>query len=69
MMPVKSGWVDGFAGDDAGGDALDRVGFLRFDRALAVDRAADGVDHAAEEALADGNGEQLAGRGDLVAFP
>jgi hypothetical protein len=60
--------VDGLADHDAGGDFLDRVGFLGIDRALAVDGAAEGVNHAAEEGAADGDGEELAGGGDLVAF-
>ena len=59
---------NGFTDDDAGGDLLDRIGFLGIDRAFAVDRTAERVDDAAEEGLADGHGEQLAGGRDLVAF-
>ena len=41
-------WAHGFV------RLFDRVGFLGLDRALAVDRSAQGVDDAAEQTLADG---------------
>jgi hypothetical protein len=60
----EEGLGDRFALDDAGGDLLDGIeGFGFLDRALAVDGIAEGVDDAAEEALADGHGEELAGGG------
>src|SRR5690606_23307479 len=59
---------NGFADDDAGGDLFDRVGFLAVDRAFAVHGAAEGIHDAAEQGLANGNGEKLAGGGDFIAF-
>ena len=60
--------VDGLAGDDARGDLLDGVALGGDDRALAVERVAEGVDDAAEEALADGDGEEAAGGLGFHAF-
>ena len=47
--------------DDARGDFFNGVGGVVRDRALAIDRAAEGVHDAAEETLADGHGEEFAG--------
>ena len=47
--------------DDARRDLLHRIVRGGGDLALAVDRLAEGVDHAAEHAFADRHGEQLAG--------
>ena len=60
--------VDGLARDDARGDLLDRVAFAGDDGALAVERVAEGVDDAAEEALADGDGEEATGGLGFHAF-
>ena len=45
-----------------GRDLLDRIRRVARDRALAVERLAERVDDAAEQALADGHLQQLAGR-------
>jgi hypothetical protein len=60
--------VDRFTGDHAGGDLFDHVGELGVDRALAVDRLAQGVDHAAEQLGADGHFQNAARALDGVAF-
>ncbi len=46
----------GLAADDAGGLHLHAARLGGVDRALAVDRLAQGVDHAAEQRVADGHG-------------
>src|SRR5690606_3722764 len=58
----------GFAGDDARRDLLDRRGSRGFDRALAVDRVAERVHHAAEQAFAHRHLEDAPGRLDRVAL-
>ena len=60
--------LDGLALDDVRRAAFDRAEFLRVDRALAVDRLAEGVDHAAEQFFADGHGQHAPGALDEVAF-
>ena len=67
-MPVWSGGVDVLALDHAGGDALDRPGLVGRDRTLAVDRLAEGVDHAADQRVADRHRGDPAGGADLVAL-
>jgi hypothetical protein len=47
---------------------LDAAALVGHDRALAVDRVAERVDHAAEQALADGHVDDRAGALDAVAF-
>ena len=59
---------DGLPADDPGRDLFNRIRDVARDRALAVDRFAEGVDDAAEEALADRHREQLARCLDLAAF-
>ena len=54
--------------DDAGRDALDRHADGAADRALAVERVAEGVDDAAEQTLAGRDLHDAAGAADLVAF-
>ena len=56
------------ARDDARGLHFDAHALVGHDRALAVDRIAEGIDHAAEQALADRNVDDGAGALDLVAF-
>ena len=60
--------ADGFAPDDAGRDFFHRIKGVSLDRPFAVNRLAERVHHAAEQSLAHGHGEQLAGRLDLLAF-
>ena len=62
-------FVHRLAGDDAGRLDVDAaaLGDVR-DRALAVDRFAQRIDHAAEQALADRNVHDLAEAADFVAF-
>src|SRR3546814_13020119 len=57
-----------FPRDDAGRLHLHALALGVFDRAFAVDRIAETVDHAAEQALADGNIDDRAGTADGVAF-
>ena len=56
------------AGDDAGRLDLDLAHRLGGDRALAVDRLAERVDHAADELVADRDRGDLAGALDLVVL-
>src|SRR5690606_29448261 len=60
--------LDRLALDDAGRLELDAAALLRLDRALAVDRLAERVDHAAEQGLADRNVEDAPGALDGVAL-
>ena len=60
--------VHRLARDDAGRLDLDEAALGRGDRALAVDRVAEPVDHAAEQALADRHVDDGAGALDGVAF-
>ena len=60
--------MHGLAGDDAGSLDLDTGRSQCVDGALAVDGLAEGVDDAAERALADGNVHDGAGALDRVAF-
>ncbi len=60
--------VDGLAGDHARGDLLDHVGHLGVDRALAVDRLAQRVHHAADQLGADRHFQDAARALDGVAF-
>ena len=62
------GRIDALAEGDAGGDALDRSGLGRADRALAVDGVPEGIDDAADELVADGHLDDAAGGAHLVAF-
>ena len=59
---------DRLALDDAGSLELGGARLGRVDLALVVKRAPERVDHAAEELLADGDLEELAGALDLVAL-
>ena len=59
---------DGFSFDDAGGVALDGTHFLGRDGALAVDGLAQSVNHAADECLAHGDGNDLPGALDQTAL-
>jgi len=55
-------------GDDAGCLELDRADFGGLNGSQAVQGLAQGVDHAAHDAVADGHGVNLAGTLDRVAF-
>ena len=68
LMPVWTGVSTRLADDDARGDALDRAGLRRLDRALVVERPAQRVDDAAEQRLADRDLDHAAGGLDGVAF-
>ena len=56
------------AGNDAGRLHVDAALLARLDRALAVDRIAESIDHAAEQRLADRHLDDGAGALDDVAF-
>src|SRR6478735_8274743 len=60
--------VDRFARNDAGRLDVDALAFGGLDRTLAVDRIAERVDDAAEQALADGGVDDGAGALDGLAF-
>ena len=60
--------VDRLADDDVGGDGFRRAGAAGGDGALAVQRAAQGVDHPADEGVADGDFDDAAGGTDAVAL-
>src|SRR3984957_8606447 len=60
--------VDRFARNDAGRLDVDALAFGRLDRALAVDRIAERIDHAAEQALANRRTDDGAGALDGLAF-
>src|ERR1019366_4638172 len=60
--------VHGLARDDAGRLDVDAAALLGGDRALAVDRIAERVDHAAEQSLADRHVHDRAGALDRLAF-
>ena len=60
--------LHGLALDDAGRLPLDGPRLGRFDRAEPVDRVPERVDDAAEEALADGHGRDLAGAAHRLAL-
>ena len=68
FRPVCIGWLDRLAGDHARGDLFDHVGHLGVDRALAVDRLAQRVDHAADQLGADRHFQDAARALDGVAF-
>ena len=59
---------DRTAADDPGRQLLDRIRHRARDRALAVERLAERVDDASEQALADRHLQQPPGRADFVAF-
>ena len=56
LMPVCMRLAHGLAADDAGGLHLHAARLGGVDRALAVERLAEGVDDAAEQGVADGHG-------------
>ena len=60
--------VHRFARNDAGRLDVDALALVRLDRALAVDRIAERVHHAAEQALADRHVDDGAGALDRLAF-
>ena len=68
LMPVCTGVSTGWRDDDARGDALDRAGLGGVDRALAVERLAERVDHPADQRVADRHLDDAAGGLDLVAL-
>ena len=68
MMPVCTGWLTGLRRMMPGASFSTGYATSLGDRALAVERLAERVDHAAEQALADRHLQQLAGGADFVAF-
>ena len=68
LMPVCTRSVDGLADDDVGRHLLDRPGGGGVDRTFTVEGAAQGVDDAANQGIADGDFNNLAGGADPVAF-
>ena len=68
LMPVCSGSFTGWRSTMPGRLDLDRAELVGVDRALAVDRLAERVDHAAEQRLADRHLQHAAGALDRVAF-
>ncbi len=68
MIPVWSARIDVLAKDDARSDPLDRAGLVGLDRALAVDRLAEGVDDAPDQGVADRHRGDAPGGPDLVAL-
>ena len=59
---------NGLAVDNAGSNLFDDVEEFRVDRTLAVDRLTESVHNAADKFRTNGNGKNLAGRLDQVAF-
>ncbi|MND74633.1 hypothetical protein D3C80_662300 [compost metagenome] len=60
--------VDRLTPDHARSDLLDRIGFLGIDRAFAVDRVAQGIDHATQQFRTNRNLEDAAGALGAHAF-
>ena len=69
LMPVCIGSLTGWRWHDVGRLDLELAALGRLDVALAVERAAERVDHAAEEAVADRDREHVAGAADLPGPP
>ena len=67
-MPVCSGSLHRLALHHAGRLQLEGAALVGLDLAEAVDRGAERVDDAAEEAVADGHREDLAGTADRLAL-
>jgi hypothetical protein len=68
MMPVWTGWLTFLRVMIPGGGLLHRIGGVGLDRPFAVERLAERVHHAPEQALAHRHLQQLAGATDLVAL-
>src|ERR1700730_14158607 len=68
LQPGRHRLVDRLARNDAGRLDVDTLAFRRLDRSLAVDRIAERIDHAAEQALADRGIDDGAGALDGLAF-
>ncbi len=68
LMPVCSGSRTGCRPATPGAMNLDRPPLGGDDRALAVERIAQRIEHAADHRVADRHGQQLAGALDLVPF-
>ncbi len=68
LMPVCSGSLTGCRTMMPGATISTSREVIRLDRAEAVDRAAQGVHHAAQQGRADRHLEHAAGAADLVAF-
>src|ERR1700722_16688439 len=68
LQPGRHRLVDRFARDDAGRLDVDAHALVGLDRALAVDRIAERIDHAAEQALANRRIDDRTGALDGLAF-
>ncbi len=68
LMPVCMRLLHGLAVDDAGRDALDRVGLVGDDGAFAVDGTPERVHHAADQRLAHRHRHDRAGAAHFLAF-
>ena len=68
LMPVWTGVFTGWRATTPGAMRSTGARLGRRDRALAVDRLAEGVDDAADQRVADGHLGDAAGPADLVAF-
>ena len=58
---------DGFTGNDPGGEFFDRILGIGNDRTFAIERFAEGIDNAPEEAFANRDGEEAASGADFVS--
>ena len=67
-MPVNSGSVTGLRCETPGAMNLDVAAFGRQDRAFAVQRNAQRIDHAADDSRSDRHAQQPAGAFDFVPF-
>ncbi len=68
LMPVCSGSLTGWRSAMPGAIDFDGAALGGDDRALAVERIAERIDHAAEQGVADRHAQQLAGAADFVPF-
>ena len=68
LQPGRHRLVHRLARNDAGGFDVDARAVIGLDRALAVDRLAERIDHAAKEPLADRHFDDGAGAFDSLAF-
>src|SRR4029077_6168261 len=68
LQPGRHRLADRLARNDARGLDVDALAFAGLDRSLAVDRIAECIDHATEQALADRGIDDGAGAFDGLAF-
>ena len=68
LMPVCIGSPTGWRSATPGARNSTGRGFGRVERSLAVERAAQRIEHATDDRIADWHRQQLAGGADFVAF-